>query len=82
MLKWLTNFLISDTRIFLPGVRCARLLGQPALVPGGGGGQLARHRLLLSLLPLPGRATQQVTSQLADGGECSASLRPNALTRY
>merc|ERR1711953_581796 len=41
---------------------------QPALVPRRGRHQLARHHLLLPLLPLPGRAAQQAADQLADGG--------------
>merc|ERR1711962_1244789 len=49
-------------------VRSSRVRRPPTLVPPGGRPLLPRHHLLLPLLPLLSRATQQAGRQLADGG--------------
>merc|ERR1711971_993679 len=49
-------------------VRSSRVRGTPTLVPPRGRPCLPRHHLLLPLLPLLSRATQQAGGQLADGG--------------
>merc|ERR1712029_1146376 len=60
---------------FLLHVRSSRVRRPPTLVPPGGRPLLPRHHLLLPLLPLLSRATQQAGRQLADGGVLVHSRR-------
>ena len=62
------NIHLAVPGLVLHDVRGSGLRGSPALVPPRGRPLLPRDNLLLPLLPLPGRATQQATSQLAYGG--------------
>ena len=55
-------------------VRSSRVRRPPTLVPPGGRPLLPRHHLLLPLLPLLSRATQQAGRQLADGGELDSRV--------
>ena len=52
----------------------SRVRRPPTLVPPGGRPLLPRHHLLLPLLPLLSRATQQAGRQLADGGELDSRV--------
>ena len=61
--------IFPDPGIFLHRLQRPGTLGQPALVPGGGRHQLTGHHVLLPLLPLSSRASQQAPGQLADGGK-------------
>ena len=54
-------------------VRGSRVRGSPTLVPPCCSPLLPWHHLLLPLLPLLSRATQQAGGQLVDGGELAKS---------
>ena len=66
--------MLSDPGIFLHRLLRPGTPRQPALVPRRGRHQLARHHLLLPLLPLPRRAAQQAADQLVDGGKSRLQL--------